>query len=111
MNFTLLLEEDVRLGGQRENISYHRDGRWTRRKPRGSSLLDELANQQEGEEDDGHAAHPEQGLRAGHRHQRRRFNRNHLFSCLTTSADFHVLSEGLKHIWIILHVSIPRLQE
>lgn len=74
MNFTLLLEEDVRLGGQRHNVSYHRDGRWTGRKARGSSLLDELANQQEGEQGDGQAAHTEQSLWAGHRHQRRRFN-------------------------------------
>lgn len=79
MNFTLLLEEDVRLRGQWENVPYHRDGRWTRWKPWGSSLLDELANQQESEEDDSHTAHTEQSLGAGHRHQRRRFNWNHLF--------------------------------
>lgn len=52
MNFTLLLEEDVRLGGQRHDVPYHWDGRWTRRKARGSSLLDELANQQESEAGD-----------------------------------------------------------
>ena len=79
MNFTLLLEEDVRLGGQRQNVSYHRDGRWTRRKARGSSLLDELANQQEGEKGDSQAEHTEQSLSPRHRHQTRRFNWNHLF--------------------------------
>lgn len=78
MNFALLLQEDVRLGGQRQNVPYHRDGRGTRRKARGSSLFDELANEQENEEGDSQAAHPEQSLIAGHGHQRRRFNRDHL---------------------------------
>lgn len=74
MNLTLLLEEDVRLGDQRQNVANDRDGRWTRRKARGSPLLDELTNQQESEEGDKQAAHSEQRLSAGHRHQRRRFN-------------------------------------
>lgn len=74
MNFTLLLEEDVRLGGERQDVPYHGDGRRTGGKARGSSLLDELANKQEREEGDSEAAQTEQSLFAGHGHQRRRFN-------------------------------------
>lgn len=87
VNFTLLLEEDVRLGSQRQDVSYHRDGRWTRRKARGSPLLDELADQQEGEEGESQAAHSEHSLRAGQRHQRRRFNRNHPFTNRSSLLD------------------------
>ncbi|KAK5623181.1 hypothetical protein CRENBAI_018200 [Crenichthys baileyi] len=82
VNFALLLEKDVRLSGERKNVSYDRDGRWTGRKPRGSPLLDDLANQQEGEESDSQAAQNEQRLGAGHRHQRRRFQRHHLCKIL-----------------------------
>lgn len=77
MNFTLLLEEDVRLGGQRQDVPYDRDGRRTGREARGSPLLDELANQQEGEDDRGHTARTEQSLPAGRRHRRRRADRDH----------------------------------
>ena len=80
VNLALLLEEDVRLRGQRQDVPYHGDGRWTGRKARGTSLFDELTDQQEGEECDSQAEHAEQSLCAGHRHQRRRFNWNHLLS-------------------------------
>lgn len=73
VNFALPLEKDVRLSGERKNVSYDWNGRWTGRKPRGSPLLDELAHQQECEENDSQAAQSEQRLRACHRHQGRRF--------------------------------------
>lgn len=74
VNFALPLEEDVRLGGEGENVPYHRDGRRTGRKARGSSLLDELANQQKSQQGDSQTHHAEESLRARHRHQRLRFD-------------------------------------
>lgn len=78
VNFALPLQEDVRLGRQGKNVADNRDGRWTRREAGGSSLFDELADQQESQERGGQAAHTEQSHGAGHWHHRCCCQRNHL---------------------------------
>lgn len=59
VNFTLILEKDVRLSGQRQNAANHRDGRRAGGETRGSSLLEELACEQESKEGHGQAEQPE----------------------------------------------------
>lgn len=78
MNFALLLQEDVRLGGQRHDVPDDRDGRGTWRESRRTPLLDQLTDQQHPEESERDAGQAEQSLVPGRGPQRRGLSWEHL---------------------------------
>lgn len=78
VNFALLLQEDVRLGGQRRDVPDDRDGGRTGWKSRRPPLLDQLTDQQHDQQSDRQAGQPEQSLVPGQGRHRRRMSWNHL---------------------------------
>lgn len=105
VNFALPLQENVRLGRQGKNVPNNRDGRWTRRKAGGSSLFDELANQQVSHERGSQTAHTEQSHGAGHWHHRCCCQRNH-FSLSHTRLQL-LLRGAEAHMYHLAHFLSP----
>lgn len=86
VNFALLLQEDVRLGGQRHDVPDDRDGGRTGGKSRRPPLLDQLTDQQHDEQQERQTGHPEQSLVPGRGRQRLRLGWKHLRTRVWSSA-------------------------